>query len=166
MSTALPETMPNPVPNPVSGAGASGTSALSIVLFAGGFDRVHYALVMASAAAATNRKVTLFFTGRALRALVHETEPGVLGWHDLDPADDGSTPVARDRYFAAHGLATFEELLEACVAMGVTVMACEMGLRALGLPPGVCLRADVPVATGGVVTFLNEAPGGGAMLFV
>ena len=80
------------------------TSALSIVLFAGGFDRVHYALVMASAAAATNRKVTLFFTGRALRALVHESEPGVMGWHDLDPADDGSSPVARDRYFAAVGI--------------------------------------------------------------
>ncbi|BAI71009.1 hypothetical protein AZL_003710 [Azospirillum sp. B510] len=152
------------IPNSATGAG--GTTALSIVLFAGGFDRVHYALVMASAAAATNRKVTLFFTGRALRALVREEEPGVLGWHDLDPADDGSSPVARDRYFATHGLATFEELLEACVALGVTVMACEMGLRALGLPSGVPLRADVPVTSGGVVTFLNEAPGGGAMLFV
>jgi peroxiredoxin family protein len=150
----------------MSQSSVESTSALSVVLFAGGFDRVHYALVTASAAAATNRKVTLFFTGRALRALVHESEPGVLGWHDLDPADDGSSPVARDRYFATHGLATFEELLEACVAMGVTVMACEMGLRALGLPPGVQLRADVPVATGGVVTFLNDAPKGGAMLFI
>ncbi|WP_247893421.1 DsrE family protein [Azospirillum endophyticum] len=162
MSIAMPET----TSGPTAATRIGGTAALSIVLFAGGFDRVHYALVMASAAAATNRKVTLFFTGRALRALVHEREPGVLGWHDLDPADDGSTPVARDRYFATHGLATFEELLEACVAMGVMMMACEMGLRALGLPPGVPLRPDVPVATGGVVTFLNEAPGGGAMLFV
>jgi peroxiredoxin family protein len=90
----------------------------------------------------------------------------VLGWHDLDPADDGSTPVARDRHFTAHGIAGFEELLGACVALGVTVMACEMGLRALGLPPGVALRDDVPVRTGGVVTFLNEAPRSSAMLFV
>jgi len=142
------------------------STGLAIVLFAGGFDRVHYALVMASAAAATNRPVTLFFTGRALRALVRENEPGVMGWHDLDPADDGSSPVARDRCFAAHGVATFEELLEACVALGVTVMACEMGLRALGLPNGVPLRDDVPVKSGGVVTFLNEAPKGAAMLFV
>ena len=143
-----------------------GPDSLSIVVFAGGFDRVHYALVMASAAAATNRKVTLFFTGRALRTLVHEHEPGVLGWHDLDAADDGSRPSERDRFFAKNGLATFEELLGACVALGVTVMACEMGLKALGLPPGVGLRPDVPVQRGGVVTFLNEASANGAMLFV
>ncbi|HYG90894.1 MAG TPA: DsrE family protein [Azospirillum sp.] len=143
-----------------------GPDSLSIVVFSGGFDRVHYALVMASAAAATNRKVTLFFTGRALRALVHEHEPGVLGWHDLDAADDGSRPVERDHFFAKQGLATFEELLGACVALGVTVMACEMGLKALGLPPGAELRPDVPVQRGGVVTFLNEGSANGAMLFV
>ena len=140
-----------------------GPDSLSIVVFAGGFDRVHYALVMASAAAATNRKVTLFFTGRALNALVESPEPG---WHGLDPADDGSSPAERDAYFGANGLATFEELLGACVALGVTVMACEMGLKALGLPTGVGLRPDVPVTRGGVVTFLNEGSAGGAMLFV
>src|SRR5690242_16641401 len=113
-----------------------GPDSLSIVVFAGGFDRVHYALVMASAAAATNRKVTLFFTGRALNALLDSPEPG---WHRLDPADDGSAPAARDAYFAGNGLATFEELLGACVALGCTVMACEMGLKALGLPTGVGL---------------------------
>ncbi|MCG5242258.1 DsrE family protein [Azospirillum doebereinerae] len=145
---------------------APSISGLAIVLFAGGFDRVHYALVMASAAAATNRPVTLFFTGRALRALLQPEEPGTLGWHALDPADDGSAPAERDRFFAANGVATFEELLEACVLMGVTVMACEMGLRALGLPAGVALRADVPVTGGGVVTFLNEAPKGASTLFV
>ncbi|MGQ9364829.1 DsrE family protein [Azospirillum sp. ST 5-10] len=144
-----------------------GPDSLSIVVFSGGFDRVHYALVMASAAAATNRRVTLFFTGRALRALVHEHEPGVLGWHDLDAADDGSRPLERDRYFAKQGLATFEELLGACVALGVTVMACEMGLKALGLPAERArLRDDVPVQRGGVVTFLNEVTPGGATLFV
>lgn len=143
-----------------------GPENLSIVLFAGGFDRVHYALVMASAAAATNRKVTLFFTGRALRTLVRETAPGVPGWHGLDTADDGSRPADRDRSFAEQGLAGFEELLGACVALNVTIMACEMGLRALGLPPGTPLRDDVPVKTGGVVTFLNDAPKTGAILFV
>lgn len=143
-----------------------GPDSLSIVVFSGGFDRVHYALVMASAAAATNRRVTLFFTGRALRALVHEIEPGVLGWHDLDAADDGSRPAERDRWFAKQGIATFEELLEACVALGVTVMACEMGVKALGLPAGAELRADIPVARGGVVTFLGNASPAGASFFI
>lgn len=143
-----------------------GPDSLSIVVFAGGYDRVHYALVMASAAAATNRRVTLFFTGRALLALVGERQPGVPGWYELDAADDGSGPDERDRTFARQGLATFEELLAACVALGVTIMACEMGLRALGLPAGVPLRADVPVQTGGVVSFLNAVTPGGATLFI
>lgn len=143
-----------------------GPENLSIVLFAGGFDRVHYALVMASAAAATNRRVTLFFTGRALNTLLAEDADGAPGWHRLDPADDGSRPAERDGFFTANGLAGFEELLEACVMLKVTVMACEMGLRALGLPAGVALRPDVPVKTGGVVTFLNDAPKTGAILFV
>lgn len=143
-----------------------GPESLSIVLFAGGFDRVHYALVMASAAAATNRKVTLFFTGRALNTLLAEDADGAPGWHRLDPADDGSRPAERDGFFTANGLAGFEELLEACVMLKVTVMACEMGLRALGLPAGAPLRPDVPVKTGGVVTFLNDAPKTGAILFV
>ena len=143
-----------------------GPESLSIVLFAGGFDRVHYALVMASAAAATNRKVTLFFTGRALNTLLAADAEGAPGWHRLDPADDGSRPAERDAFFTANGLAGFEELLEACVMLKVTVMACEMGLRALDLPAGAPLRPDVPVKTGGVVTFLNDAPKTGAILFV
>jgi peroxiredoxin family protein len=138
----------------------SGPDQLSITVFSGGFDRVHYALVMASAAVAANRKATLFFTGRALRALARDD-----GWRQLDPADDGSSPTERDDYFAGNGLATFDELLEACVALGVTVMVCEMGLKALGLDAGA-LRADVPVQPGGVVTFLNDASPTGGMLFI
>jgi peroxiredoxin family protein len=137
--------------------------SLNLVVFSGGFEKVHYALVMASAAAASNRKATLFFTGRALLALAR-AEDGRPGWHRLDPAEDGTAPALRDAAFEEGGLASFEELLEACVAMGVTVMACEMGLRALGLE-AAALRDDVPVERGGVVTFLNGA-GTGAMLFI
>lgn len=145
---------------------AQQANGLSLVLFAGGFDRVHYALVMASAAAATNRPVTLFFTGRAITALLAADESGAPGWHRLDPADDGRSPAERNGWFTANGLAGFEELLEACVLLNVTVMVCEMGVRALGLPGGTPMRSDVKVRAGGVVTFLNEAPKSGAMLFV
>jgi len=138
----------------------SDQNSLSLVVFAGGFDRVHYALVMASAAAATNRKTTLFFTGRAVLALKADN-----GWHELDPADDGSSPEERNAHFGRSGLAEFEELLEACVALGVTVMVCEMALKAIGLEASA-LRADVPVVPGGVVTFLNDTPASGRTLFI
>lgn len=123
---------------------------LSLVVFSGDFDRVHYALAMAAAAAATNRPVTLFFTMGAARALVDwRTLPGA-------EADDG---------LRAKGLAGFDELLDACVALGTTIMVCEMGLKALGIDPA-SLRADLPVTPGGIVTFLADAGKDGGMLFL
>lgn len=143
---------------------SSGTEGLSLVVFSGGFERVHYALVMASAAAASNRRATLFFTGRALRALVAD-DGGTPGWHRLDPAEDGSAPAARDEAFQARGVAGFEELLEACAALGVVFMVCEMGMRAEGVE-AARLRPDVPVRSGGVVTLLNETTAAGAPTFI
>jgi len=49
--------------------------------------------------------------------------------------------------------------------MGVRFMACEMGLRALGLEAGD-LRDDVAIETVGAVTFLNDASRHGTVLFV
>jgi hypothetical protein len=40
-----------------------------------------------------------------------------------------------------------------------------MALKAIGLEASA-LRSDVPVVSGGVVTFLNDAPADGRMLFV
>lgn len=133
---------------------------LSIVVFSGAFDRVHYALVMAAAAAASNTPVTLFFTMWAGRALERDR-----GWTRLAVSDGGRTAEEMDAQFKARRVATFEELLEACVALGVTFMVCEMGLKALGMDPDG-LRPDVPVAKGGVVTFLADASRDGAMVFV
>ncbi len=123
---------------------------LSLVVFSGDYDRVHYALVMAAGAAASNRPVTLFFTMGAARALVN--------WRGLPGAQ-------ADADLQARGLAGFDELLEACVALGATVMVCEMGLKALGIDPA-SLRADIPITPGGVVTFLADASRDGGMLFV
>ncbi len=140
-------------------------SGLSLVVFSGGFDRVHYALAMAAAAAATGRSVALLLTGRALAALVEGGDRATPGWHALDAADDGSPAALRDGVLAGRGVAGFEELLAACAALEVTVIVCEMGLRALGLPADVRLRADIPHRVGGIVTFLAAAEGG-SVLFV
>lgn len=123
---------------------------LSLVVFSGEFERVHYALAMAAGAVASNHAVTLFFTMGAARALVD--------WRVLPGAETDETLRAR-------GVAGFEELLEACVALGVTIMVCEMGLRALGID-AASLRPDVPVTAGGIVTFLADASKDGGMLFI
>lgn len=133
---------------------------LSIVVFSGAFDRVHYALVMAAAAVASNTPVTLFFTMWAGRALERDA-----GWKRLAVSEGGQTAEQMDAQFQSRRVASFEDLLEACVALGVTFMVCEMGLKALGMDPDD-LRPDVPVAKGGVVTFLADASKTGAMVFV
>jgi peroxiredoxin family protein len=132
---------------------------LSIVVFSGSFERVHYALVMASAAIASNTPVTLFFTMGAARALLKDE-----GWKKL-PSEEAESALAMDDLFKSRGIGSFLELLEACVALGVTFQVCEMGLKALGIDKSD-LRPDVPLALGGVVTFLHDASKDGAMLFI
>ncbi len=133
---------------------ADGPDKLSIVVFDGRFDRVHYALVMASAAAATSRDATLFFTGNALPALM----PG--GWRRLD-----GEPERTDTEFKKKGVADFEALLEACRDLGVRFIACEMGLRAAGIADAD-LDPDLRIEIAGVVTFLGDASKTGAMMFI
>lgn len=146
-------------------AARPGPDKLSIVVFSGAFDRVHYALVMAAAAVASNTPVTLFFTMWAGRALEKPAADGTPAWHRLPASEGRQTAAEMDAQFKARGVADFEQLLEACVALGVTFMVCEMGLKALGMNPDD-LRPDVPVAKGGVVTFLADASKDGGMLFV
>jgi peroxiredoxin family protein len=131
---------------------------LSIVLLSGSFERVHYGLCMASTAAALERPVTLFVTLGALHALVAADPQGRPGWMGLPlaevPADaaiaDGGALDARNR---ARGVAGFEELLQACATLQVEFMACEMGLRALGLEVEA-LRSDLGLRQGGLATLL------------
>lgn len=138
---------------------------LGIIVFSGDYDRVHYALITAAAAAATDRRVTLFFTMDATRALLDTTADGAPGWAALAAGRDGTSATSRDAAHGAKGIATFEELLSACVELGVTFMVCETGLKALDLTAAE-LRADIPVKPGGVVSLLAAAGPDGAMLFI
>ncbi len=136
----------------------SSPDKLSIVVFSGAFDKVHYALAMAAASIATNVPATLFFTMGAIRALERPLADGSPAWARLPGA-------GMDAGFKGRGIATFEELLDSCVALGVTFMVCEMGLRAMDIPPDR-LRPDVPVAIGGLVTFQTDASRNGTMVFI
>lgn len=139
---------------------------LSVVVFSGTFDKVHYALALASAAAAVGTPATLFFTMEACRALVALGADGVPAWRSLPPGEAlGTSGGDVDDGYRERGVGTFDELLSACVDLGVTIMVCEMGLRAIGLGRDD-LRTDLPLQEGGIVTFLNDASAAGAVLFV
>ncbi len=138
---------------------------LSIVVYDRHFDKVHYALVMASGAAAIGRPATLFFTMQASRALMMSDAGNKPGWAEMPLSDGSGTGAERDADYEKRKVATFEELLAACVTMEVRFLVCEMGLRALDLERGR-LRDDVPVEEGGVVTFLTDASRDGAIIFI
>ncbi len=152
------------------GAGSQGSpDKLSVVVFSGDYHRVHYALAMAAAAAAVNRPVTLFFTMGAIRALAKEADGGAPGWHGVPVtagiADGCATAEAADSQFASRGIASFDDLLAACISFEVKFMVCEMGLRAVDMTVAD-LRGDITYSEGGIVSFLADASKHGAMVVV
>jgi peroxiredoxin family protein len=115
---------------------------LGILLLSGDHDRAHYALVLATGAAAVGREVVLFATNAGCR-LFDAARP-----LEADP---------RESLLEARGVAGIRTLLAAAAELGIRRIACEAGLRAEGL--GVAsLLPGVEVA--GVVTFLSAIGSG------
>jgi peroxiredoxin family protein len=121
--------------------------SLSIVLHSGDYERAHYALAMASTAAAIGRKVAILFAGEGVASVVT-----AAGWLQLDDAPE------RDALFRQRGIAGFEELLGACRDLSIHLIICETALRAAGLD-ATSLRPDLTLQVGGIVTMLNAADG-------
>ena len=113
-------------------------AVLGVLLMSGAHDRAHYAFVVASGAAAIGRDVVLFVTNAGCRALFRD-------WSGLTETD-------RDARVQAAGVAGLDVLRDACVDLGVRMIACEAGLRAEGLD-GASLIPGVEVA--GIATFLS-----------
>jgi len=115
---------------------------LGLLLISGGHERAHYALVVATTAAALGRSVTLFATNAGVRLFLP----------DMPLAAD-----PREAELAARGVGTLAELWDAAAELGVRRIACEAGLRAEALE-GAALAPGVEVA--GVATFLDAVRGG------
>ena len=123
----------------------SSDGGVSVIVRAGDYESVHYALALAAAALAVNKPAVLFFTMAGIRALMGPP-PALEGW-------------PRDALNKERGVGDFETLLEACVELGARFIVCEMGLRSLGIDRAG-LRADVPFTIAGIVTLLEETKPG------
>lgn len=137
---------------------------VSLIVFSGSFERVHYALCIAATAAAVGSTATLLFTGSAIGALVAASGDEPPAWRKL-PGEDGRSGGAIDDGYRVRGVAGFEELLQACSDLGVRLIACEMGLRIAGLDRAA-LRGDLNVEEAGLATFLADAPAAGSITFI
>lgn len=119
-----------------------------IMLISDRFEHAHHALVMALSAAALDRPVVLFATHGGLHALCSD-------WSGLAGSE-------QDALFQARGVAGFGQLQDTLAPLGVRLLACEAGLRAIALAPDALLEAVERV---GVPTFL-AAVGDGQMLSI
>jgi len=143
---------------------------LSLVVYSGDFDKLHYALAMAAAAAAIGMPATLFFTMGACRALLPPGATGDPPWRDMSVSEGAGGRVGedgggRDDAYRERGVGGFEELIKSCADLGVRFIVCEMGLRAMDFERQG-LRGDIPIESAGIVTFLNDASENGAVVFV
>jgi peroxiredoxin family protein len=142
---------------------AEAKTPLVLIVLSSAFERVHYALATAAAAAAADRPTLLFFTQGAVRAIAGK--PEAPGWTRLTVADSslgGSDAATLDRAFRARGAAGFEELLAACKELGVTFLVCSMGLRVAEIDRGA-LRADLTIEETGLTDVLSR---GGDLSYV
>ncbi|MBF0877605.1 hypothetical protein HKD21_12215 [Gluconobacter cerevisiae] len=104
------------------------------------WQRAHYAMVVAAGALSLGRDVTIFAGGRSVLALTPD-------WQKLQGA-------VMDSELEAQGIAGFDELRDAVLGFGATVMACETGLTMTGLVSEDLLEG---VAVKGIVSFLELA---------
>lgn len=124
---------------------------LGIVLLSATYERAHYALMMATAAAAVGRPTVLFATMGGIAAFTRG------GWQGLPGAEADATHQAR-------GVAGFAELLAAAVELEVRLIVCEAGLKALAITADA-LDPDLPGEVAGLATFY-DAVGDGSIVVV
>tara|TARA_B100000686_G_scaffold284907_1_gene308757 strand:+ start:226 stop:609 length:384 start_codon:yes stop_codon:yes gene_type:complete len=121
---------------------------LSIIIQSADYERVHYALVMATSALSIGKTVTLFFT-------MHGTQALKVNFPD----------VPDDKNYKENGIATFQQLVQACTEMGAKYMVCELGLRSEKLSRQD-LRKDITITEGSAASFLSDASENGAILYI
>jgi len=145
---------------------------ISIVCFSGEFDKMLAAYTIATGAAATNRKVTMFFTFWGLNALKKERGRKSIGKDLLSRVFNwlmggrnnlplsrlnfgGASPKLMGGMMRKNNVAQLDELMEAASELGIRHFACEMSMNILGINKDDLI--DDVQSVVGVATFLNES---------
>jgi peroxiredoxin family protein len=115
---------------------------LGILLLSGTHERAHYALVLATGAAAVGREVVLFATNAGIR-LFEATHP-----LHADP---------REALLEARGVAGIGTLLAAARDLGIRCIACEAGMKSEAIAADSLV---VGIEIAGIVTFLSAVGDG------
>jgi peroxiredoxin family protein len=151
---------------------------VAIIASKGTLDMAYPPLILATAAAALDMEVELFFTfyglniikkGQADKLQVAPIAnpampvpmPNIIGM--LPGMTPAATWMMKNLYFGKHNVATIGELLEQCKELGVKLIACQMTMDVLGFKREELLD-EVEVA--GAATFLAFAREAHTTLFI
>lgn len=115
----------------------------TIIVLSGDMDKVFAAFILASGAAAAGMETTLFFTFWGLKAIQRGNPTGSSfmgkmmgrlnrgGLERLGPSKFNFGGMGRGMFkkmMAAKGVASLEELRQACIDLGVHFLACKMSM--------------------------------------
>lgn len=159
------------------GASASGTS---MVVFSGDLDKAIASFIIANGAAASGKKVTMFFTFWGLNVIRKSTKTPVvkngisrmLGL--MMPRGSRKLPLSRMNMLGAgpkmirgvmnsQGILSLEQLIETAIQQGVELVACQMSMDVMGIKPEELIDG---VRLGGVGYYLGQADQSGINLFI
>ncbi len=162
---------------PVSAAAQEGTT---MVVFNGDLDRAIATFIIANGAAASGKKVTLFFTFWGLNIIRKpEHVPASKSFMDrmfgfMLPRGSKKLPLSRmkmlglgapmiRRVMKAKQISSLEELMETAVAQGVEIVACQMSMDVMGIKQEELIDG---ATVGGVGYYLGKANRSGINLFI
>ncbi|NGZ75320.1 FAD-dependent oxidoreductase [Saccharibacillus alkalitolerans] len=158
----------------------SGDSASTMVVFSGDLDKAIASLIIANGAAASGRKVTMFFTFWGLNIIRKNASPRVsknrmgrmfdmmlprgsrkLGLSQMNMF--GAGPKMIRGLMKSHNVPSLEELLQSAIDQGVEIVACQMSMDLMGIKREELIA---PVRSGGVGYYLGHAAQANHNLFV
>ena len=162
---------------PVPAAAQEGTT---MVVFNGDLDRAIATFIIANGAAASGKKVTLFFTFWGLNIIRKpEHVPAAKSFMDrmfgfMLPRGSKKLPLSRMKMLGlgapmirkvmkAKQISSLEELMETAVAQGVEIVACQMSMDVMGIKQEELIDG---AAVGGVGYYLGKANRSGINLFI
>ena len=157
-----------------------GDSGKTLILFSDDLDKVLATFVLANGAAATGRKVSIFFTFWGLNAIKKTNRPKVakdffgrmFSW--MLPSDSTRLALSKMnmmgmgakmmRYLMRKkGVDSLEELRQQAVDNGVEFIACQMSMGVMGVRREELLDN---VTIGGVATYMERAEKANVNLFI
>jgi NADPH-dependent 2,4-dienoyl-CoA reductase/sulfur reductase-like enzyme/peroxiredoxin family protein/rhodanese-related sulfurtransferase/TusA-related sulfurtransferase len=162
---------------PMPAAAQEGTT---MVVFNGDLDRAIATFIIANGAAASGKKVTLFFTFWGLNIIRKpEHVPAAKSFMDrmfgfMLPRGSKKLPLSRMKMLGlgapmirkvmkAKQISSLEELMETAVAQGVEIVACQMSMDVMGIKQEELIDG---AAVGGVGYYLGKANRSGINLFI